>query len=267
MQGDPTSEMIEGARAYEELHVPSLFQDWADPVLDAAEVGSGDRVLDVACGTGILARGALERVGKAGSVAGVDPDPGMLHVAAEAAPAVDWREGTAEDLPVPDASFDAVVSQFGMMFFQDPRRAVREMVRALAPGGRLAVAVWASLDDSPAYAAEVELLHDLAGADAADALRAPFVLGEPDDLTRIFEEGGASSVTVTGRTGTADFPSLRSMVEADLRGWLPLMGVQLPEPKIREILEAAETAMGEFVTPKGRAVFDSPGHIVTAARA
>ena len=267
MDEAPTSEQIAGALAYEELHVPSLFHDWVEPVLDAAGVAMGDRVLDVACGTGILARGAVERVGETGSVAGVDPDPGMLHVAAEAAPAVEWRKGTAEDLPFPDASFDAVVSQFGMMFFRDRDRAVREMLRTLKPGGRLAVAVWASLEDSPAYAAEVELLHELAGGDAADALRAPFVLGDPTQLDRIFRDAGASAVAVRGHTGTADFPSLRSMVEADLRGWLPVMGVQLPEPKIGEILEAAETTMAEYVTPGGRAVFDAHGHIVTAARA
>jgi len=260
-------EQIAGARAYEGLHVPALFHEWVEPVLEAARVGPGDRVLDVACGTGVLARGAFERVGDRGFVAGADPDPGMLHVAAESAPGVEWRMGPAETLPFPNASFDAVVSQFGIMFFSDRPRALEEMLRVLAPGGRLAVAVWDSLENTPAYATEVELLEELAGPDAADALRAPFVMGDPEELRRLIEKAGAESVTVASRTGTARFPTLRSMVEADLRGWLPVMGVHLSEEIITEILERAEEAMADFVTPDGRAEFDSPAHIVRGARA
>lgn len=71
----------------------------------------------------------------------------MLAVARQLEPAVDWREGFAESLPFPDESFDAVVSQFGLMFFTDRRQALREMLRVLVPGGRLAVAVWDSLEN------------------------------------------------------------------------------------------------------------------------
>jgi ubiquinone/menaquinone biosynthesis C-methylase UbiE len=86
-------------------------------------------VLDVACGTGILASEASARVGPNGYVAGVDPNPGMLAVAARIAPSIEWRKGTAELLPYPDQSFDAVVSQFGLMFFIDRHQALREMLR------------------------------------------------------------------------------------------------------------------------------------------
>src|SRR5262245_6199314 len=103
---------------------------------DAVRIRPGERVLDVACGTGVLARQAASRVGSEGSVAGVDPSPGMLAVAKRLAPAIAWRQGTAEALPFEDGSFDAVVSQFGMMFFADRGRAIREMLRVLIPGGR-----------------------------------------------------------------------------------------------------------------------------------
>ncbi len=257
-------EQIAGARAYEELHVPALFEQWCDRVLDAARVGPGQRVLDVACGTGILARHAAARVGPSGSVAGVDPGHGMLAVAREKAPGIDWRHGTAESLPFPDDAFDAVASQFGMMFFTDRPRSVREMTRVLAPGGRLAVAVWDRLENSEAYAVEVDLLDRLAGAAAADALRAPFVLGDADALAALFDRSGAGDVQVTTHRGTARFPSLRAMVEADLRGWLPIMGVHLDEETIDGVLAEAERELAEYVTGSGEAVFGSPAHIVTA---
>ena len=257
-------EAIAGAEAYESLHVPALFEEWAARVLDAAAVKEGHRVLDVACGTGVLARAARTRVGTAGRVVGVDPNVGMLTVAERLAEGIEWREGVAEELPADEGAFDRVVSQFGMMFFRDRVKALREMARVLVPGGRLAVAVWDELEESPAYAAEVELLDEMAGPAAADALRAPFVLGDAAKLRETFVEAGweVDVVTIVGR---ARFPSIRAMVEADLRGWLPVMGVELSEDTISEILAAAEHRLGEFVSPSGTMEFDSPAHILSGS--
>jgi len=259
-------DQIEAAKAYEHLHVPAIFEQWAYRVSKAARIGPGDRVLDVACGTGVLAREVVSRVGPSGHVAGVDPGPGMLVVAKRLEPSVEWRPGVAESLPFPDESFDAVVSQFGLMFFSDRRRALQEMLRVLKPGGRLAVAAWASLDDSEAYPIEVELLDRLGGQAAGDALRAPFVMGDVAELSDLFESAGVASVAVESVTGRARFPSIRTMVEADLRGWLPVMGVVLDEPVIQQILEEAEAVLSSYVTEDGQVVFDSPANIVTGSR-
>lgn len=261
-----TDEQIAGARAYEALHVPALFEQWCPRVLDAAGVASGDRILDVACGTGVLARAAEARVGPTGSVTGVDLGPGMIAVAKELAPSIEWQECAAESLPYPDRSFDVVVSQFGLMFFSDRSEALREMVRVLKPGASMAVAVWDSLERSEAYPDEVELLQRLAGKEAADALRAPFVLGSKADLTALFEASGVTSVDVETYTGTACFPNVRTMVEADLRGWLPVMGVILQEERIERILNEAEEVLADYVTGDGKVVFSSPAHIVTGSK-
>jgi SAM-dependent methyltransferase len=246
--------------------VPALFERWADRVADAAKIVSGQRVLDVACGTGILARKALARTGPGGLVTGVDPGPGMLAVAQQLAPDVTWHQGVAEALPFADDWFDVVVSQFGLMFFADRQEALRQALRVLKPRSRMAFAVWDGLDNTPAYAAEVSLLQRMAGRQAADALRAPFVLGDRDGLATMFERAGVASVDVATMQGTARFPSVRVMVEADLRGWLPVMGVVLPDEQIEHILTEAEQVLKPYVMPNGTVEFDSPAHIVTGTK-
>ncbi|MEO5698834.1 MAG: hypothetical protein ABIQ60_17060 [Burkholderiaceae bacterium] len=117
----------------------------------------------------------------------------------------------------------------------------------------------------PAYAAEVDLLERVAGTAAADALRAPFVLGDRDQLAELFTAAGASAVAVATHRGRARFPSIRVMVEAELRGWLPVMGVTLNEDEIARILGAAEDALSAYSSDAGVS-FDLQAHLVTATR-
>lgn len=255
---------IDAANAYEALMVPALVGEWAPRVADATEIRLGQRVLDVACGTGVLARELLSRVGGAGTVAGLDPSPGMLEVARQRAPTVEWRQGVAESLPYADDAFDVVACQFGLMFFSERRKALAEAFRVLAPSGRLAVAVWDSLHNIPAYAAEVDLVERIAGRPAADPLRAPFVLGDQRVLASLFEDAGVGPVEITTHHGTARFPSIRVMVEADLRGWLPVMGIVLTEAQISHILEEAEHDLGSYVTTDGTVSFGTSAHLVVA---
>lgn len=258
---------VDAARAYESLFVPALFGQWAAGVADAAQVRAGQRVLDVACGTGVLAREVSARTGPTGYVAGLDPGAGMLAVAKELAPAVDWRRGAAESMPFADGLFDAVVCQFGLMFFTDRDRAIREMLRVTAPGGRMVLVVWDALGNMPAYAAEVALLERLAGTAAADALRAPFVLGDRQELGALLAGAGAAPVVMSTQRGRARFPSIRVMVEADLRGWLPVMGVRLADEQVDRILQEADDALGAYVSADGQAIFEVSAHFATTMKA
>jgi SAM-dependent methyltransferase len=219
----------------------------------------------VACGTGVLARTIAERVGASGSVVGLDVNDGMLAVAARTAPHIEWRQGAAEALPFDSASFDAVVSQFGMMFFTDRRAAVREMVRVLRPRGRLAVAVWDSLDNSPGYSALVKLLQKLFGDEAANALRAPFVLGDVKAFKALFDGAGLTQVEVTTHEGTTRFPSLESWMYTEIKGWT--LADMLDDAQYERLLKEAKSALSPFMTAEGSVAFSEQAHILSAEKA
>ncbi|HSO54831.1 MAG TPA: methyltransferase domain-containing protein, partial [Actinomycetes bacterium] len=142
------------ALAYEAHLVPAIFAAWAPRLLGSANPAVGERVLDVACGTGVVARLAAERVGPGGRVAGLDLNPGMLAVARGLPPMpgapITWQEANAVALPFPEATFDVVLCQQGLQFFPDRPAALREMHRVLAPGGRLALSVYSAIAHNPA---------------------------------------------------------------------------------------------------------------------
>ena len=199
MDQNVPEELIDAGRGYEALFVPALFEPWTEHLVELAGVCEGSRVLDVACGTGVLARSALAKAGANGRVVGVDAGPGMLVAAQELEPTIDWILCGAEDLEFDDAAFDCVISQFGMMFFDDRKKSAEEMFRVLRPGGSLAVAVWRSVDHNPAYADIISVLEEHVGHTAADSLRLPFSLGNPDEVTAVLESWIAPVIDWTPR--------------------------------------------------------------------
>lgn len=264
---EPTlTEQRAAAQTYQSLFVPALFGQWVIPVADEAHILPGLRVLDVACGTGVLTQEIVQRTGREGYVVGLDPNPGMLAVAREHGRGVEWVRGVAEALPFPDGGFDRVLCQFGLMLFADPQQALKEMLRVLIPGGQLVLAFWDSLEHSPGYAAEVALIERMAGPMAADALRKPFSLGDRQRLIPLLADAGIGEFSVQTLPGKARFPSIRTLVEADLRGWLPAMGLMLEESQIQAILREAESALAEFQTPEGRVEFAAPAHLVRVVK-
>jgi SAM-dependent methyltransferase len=264
MQDDLKGQVTRSAaEIYEEFFVPALFQQWTPIVADAAGIKAGQRVLDVACGTGVLAREAAGRVEPGGSVTGLDRNEGMLAMARRIAPAVEWKAGRAEQLPFPDASFDAVVSQFGLMFFDDRAQALREMRRVLKPGGLLAVAVWDRLENSPGYAAMAGLLERLFGRRIASELHAPFALGDRDALRGLFAEAGLGEAKVTTHAGTARFPSIEAWVRTDVKGWT--LADLIDDDQYALLLREAAVALRRYARVEGIVIFDAPALIVTVA--
>ncbi len=189
----------------------------------------------------------------------------MLSVARRKSTAIEWREGKAESLPFPDQSFDAVASQFGLMFFDDRAAALREMMRVLRPKGRLAVAVCDALDHSPGYGAFAQLLQKLFGQRVADAFRAPFVLGDPDKLRPICAEAGIGNAEIVRHNGSVRFASIASLVSTE-RACVWTLGGMLDDAQFAKLLGEAELALKPFAGKDGTIVFDMPALIVTVTK-
>ncbi len=262
----PPPAAVEAAWQYERNFVPALFRDWCAPMMAAADLAPGQRVLDVACGTGILARDIAARYQRM-LLSGVDLAPGMLAVAADLAPEIDWRQGDACALPWDDASFERVVCQYGLMFFTDRVGALAEMRRVLLPGGRLALAVWNDPEANPGVAKTIDILATEAGERAADALRAPFCLGDTDSLVAMAEEAGFRNVRVDTLPGATKFPGIDEFVDGELRGWLPVMDVHLDEETIARIRAASREQLAGYVDGvTGRLEMPESAHILVGEK-
>ena len=262
--GDAGQVTRTAAEVYDELLPRALFNEWAPRVTELAGLKPGMRVLDVACGTGVLSLVAAELVMPDGSVVGLDLNPGMLDVAMRKAPHIDWHEAPAEAIPFDDATFDAVVSQFGLMFFQDKALAIREMLRVLRPAGNLAIAVWDSLENVTGYGAVTRLLSRLFGDSVAESLRAPYSLGDVQNLSSLFSDAGIPDIKITTLEGKARYPSIRYWMEADIRGWT--LADVLDDGQFERLASEAETELARFVINDGTVEFSSPAHIVTATK-
>ncbi len=191
---------------YDEVLVPRLFTPWARWLLDGLALQPGEAVLDVACGPGSVTRLAAAEVGSGGRVTGADLSPAMLAIAnskpavADAAP-IEYREAPADDLPVADAEFDVALCQQGLQFFPDRIAAVKELHRAVRPGGRVGIAVWGAIEEMPYFAALEAALREVAGDELADRYRGgPWGMPKAEQLEQVLEAGGFDDVRVTRET-------------------------------------------------------------------
>jgi ubiquinone/menaquinone biosynthesis C-methylase UbiE len=167
---------------YERILVQPLFRPFAEQLVARLEPAATDSLLDIACGTGIVARIGREKLGRGARIVGVDAAPPMLAVARSVDATIDWREGSAMSLPVPEGErFSLIACHQGLQFFPDKPAAVREMRRVIAPGGRVAVACWLSLSELPGARELNEVAerhvgpiadsrHSFGGAEALEAL-------------------------------------------------------------------------------------------------
>lgn len=254
---------IEAAEAYEASFVPAFFAQWASILCDAAQVTAGRRVLDVACGTGIVARTAAERVGTSG-VVGVDRNEAMLTVARRVAPDIDWHQGDVASLPFDDGSFDVVVCQMALMFFPHRSQALREMARVAAPGGTVAVAVPSSLDAQPAYGPFVAVAAGHAGPEARSLLSTYFACGDVGELSRAFEEAGLTSPAIGTHLGTARFPSVDALVATEVDS-TPL-GERITADVRSRIGHGARAVLAPFTAGDGSLAAPFEVQVVTAHR-
>ena len=195
------------AENYERYFVPAIGTPFATTLLDAAGLHRGERVLDVACGTGVVTRLVAERVAPDGAVCGLDINPAMLAVArsvsSSGAP-IEWHEASAESLPLADGSFDVVLSSLGLQFVSDKLSALGEMRRVLTPHGRLAIATVGSTPQP--FAILEQALARYVKPEAAAFMRVVFSLHEPQELEKLASDAGFTDVEVRSEALTLSFP-------------------------------------------------------------
>lgn len=262
--GDKESGQISAnaAEVYDQIYLPALFAEWSFRVLDAAQIQMGQRILDVACGTGVLAKTIFEQIGDEGSVVGVDNNEGMLAIARKKAPQIEWIQAPAEKLPLEDESFDNVVSQFGLMFFEDKKTALKEMFRVLRPNGNIVIVVWDSIKNIPGFAAENQLWQRLFGDESVDEV--PYSLGEQRTLKQLFSSANIYNMNIQAQHGTARFPSIKIWMDAGVKGWA--QDDMINDRQYKLLLKEAEQEFAHFVKSDGSVAFPTQAHIVTASK-
>ena len=243
----------EAAAVYENFFVPALFGQFAPWLVELSGAGPGGKVLDVATGTGVVARVAAATGAR---VTAVDINEGMLTFARRYAREVDFQPAAAENLPFDDGQFDAVLCQFGLMFFVDRPRALAEMARVCKPGGKVAVAVFEAWEKSPGYCDLIPLVGEVVGNDGAEALKAPFCLGEGEAFEEALDKGGLPHVQISRKVGMIRHASLNDWLDTEIGGWT--LASMVDAPMMETLKERARERLAGYVGADGSVSFEAP---------
>ena len=261
------------AETYQHALIPAVFAPWAPLVVALADPHPGDRVLDIACGTGVVTRLAAQHVGRSGEITGLDLNPGMLAVAASLAPSdaatsapITWLEASATHMPLPDAGYDIAYCQLGLQFFPDRPAAIREMYRLMVSGGRLGLMVWQGIQHAPGFEALASALARHVSSEAAGIMRAPFALAEAEQLRALIAEGGFRDIAIQSVAGAVRFPSISRFVQDYVRG-SPLAGhvAKVSDESRAALVSEGGDALTSYVTGDGLA-FPIKAHLASARK-
>jgi SAM-dependent methyltransferase len=250
------------AEMYESRFVPALFAEWAPRLIELAAVAPGQAVLDVACGTGIVARTVADRQHGHGRVVGLDLNEAMLNVARRVRPEIEWRQGDAARLPFPDRAFDVALCQMAFMFFPDRRQVLAEMARVVTAGGTVAFSVPSRLDAQPAYAPFVAMAARHAGPEALGLLSAYFASGDLDELRGLVAAAGLSVAASRTHMGAVRCPSVDAFVAAEVES-TPLRE-RISDEVYARIRDDARELLRPFTRSGGAAEVPLEAHLVVA---
>jgi SAM-dependent methyltransferase len=264
---------VNPADLYETYFVPGMFRPLTRAVLPLAGVKEGERVLDLACGTGIVARQLAPVVGASGRLVALDLRQAMLDVASKLTvpygAAIEWTQGDATRLHLGSDAFDVVICQQGLQFFPDRPAALSEVKRVLRDDGRVVLALWDALEKQSMWreVLEVELRHFAAlGVPAADAVT-PFSLNDEDKVRALLEGAGLRDVTIAHETIEADFAA-EGLVAISAKAYAAVMPQIAKDPVafqayVDAVVRDADDIVKRFTTD-GRARFPMQTLLVTA---
>ncbi len=255
----------EAAQRYEQNIVQPIIKSHTHVVFDHVSLHEGERVLDVACGTGIVTRVAAERFDHVGKIVGLDRNPAMLDVARDNEPSnvsVEWREGDMCALPYPDDSFDVVFCQQGMQYVPDKLTALREMHRVLGAGGRLVFTVWSA--PHPHTAALADALRHHVNAEAATSSLSASAWGDAETIRKFVDEVGFHAVEMEVIESIGRISSSADSV----RSWVAYQGSRSAFAReiesCRTVIEQKVSAALQVYRDGDEFVMPSKAHLVQA---
>jgi ubiquinone/menaquinone biosynthesis C-methylase UbiE len=257
------------ADAYETSLVPGLIAPWAELIVSEAKITEGMSVLDVGCGTGIVARHAARRSGSVGRVVGMDIDHGMLgaakSVSIKEGLSIDYQYGSACELPFDSGAFDAVLCLQGLQYFPDPMRALREFRRVLKSRSVLAIVTWSELESCKGWWALVSAL-ERRGIDAS-AARKPFALSSADEIRSLYARAGFEDISVHSEQRVSNFRSANHFVAAMLQGApsTRLALGQVPKGEWPDFISEVDDLLAPWQTASGLA-FPTQCNVLKARR-
>ncbi|MGW6493382.1 class I SAM-dependent methyltransferase [Streptomyces sp. NPDC055056] len=255
---------------YERYAAP-FMAPFVEAILDAVDLHPGATVLDLACGTGFVARAAAARVGPAGRVSGADINTGMIGVAAEHAPRmypdIEFTVAPAEGLPYEDAAFDVVVCQQGVQFFPDLEAAFAETARVMRPGGRFAATAWAARELIPYFAAQYEAVLEHGGKELAEDYEGAFS-GTSERLSAALRGAGFHDVAVHRITFGIPFPPLDAYAPGQLSStsWGQAIVDTAGEDALLRAGRAVHTKLAGHTAPDGTATLPFTANLLTGIR-
>jgi ubiquinone/menaquinone biosynthesis C-methylase UbiE len=256
----------DAAELYERYPAQYLLRPWVADLVARAGLRRGERVLDLACGTGLVARLAAPAIGPTGRVTGLDLNPGMLAVArrlpAPSGAPITWVEGSALAMDVADDSIDVILCQQGFQFFPDRRAALGEMRRVLVPGGRLLLSVWRIA--GPYHRALTEALARHVGAEAASGFAASRIAPDAEELHRLVLEAGFRDVAVHASAMSIRLPEVEDFVLWHLAATPVARAVAAVSPHARAgLAQQVSAALAVYASGDGVTVPDET-NLVTA---
>jgi SAM-dependent methyltransferase len=262
------------AELYQRYLVPAITTKWAQDLVERAQPGAREAVLDIACGTGVVTRLTAKRAAQ-GRVVGLDLNAAMLAVA-RAVPhdgsPITWIEGSALDLPFPPASFDLILCQLGLQFFPDQGRALREMRRVLSGTGRVALSVYSPIERTPGANAFVLALDQVLGADASRTKRGEHAFADPRQVEALLKDAAFGGLEVRTVQQTIAFPSVLDYVRFQLLA-TPMTALlkDATEAERQATIAAVASKMASLSTPGmldgGKFTFPQEAYVAVARNA
>lgn len=253
------------ADKYERELVPAIFEPWSHSTVATAAPQQGEHALDIACGTGIVARCAASFIGPQGRVVGIDSDQDMIATArslpSHLERTIEWVEGDAQQLPFADATFDMIFCQGGLQFISDRSTALREMYRVLKPRARMVLMLFREIEYAPAFALLAETVAPYVAARMLKSIVTPFSLGKTDEAQELVEQAGFQQVSIRQEIKKTRFPSAQAFIQARL------LATYHYDTMNSQILTRAVEEVGKALRPyevNGELVFPMTGYLLLA---